>query len=870
MELVYSWLKEYVELDQPLTAPTVTSAGGLPSSGVSAHSPSNALPSIGNALTMLGMEVEDVRLVGLAEPAEHHGITFHGLEWARDKFVVARVDEVMPHPNADRLVLCRLNDGKEEFIVLTGAPNLYDYKGKGPLAQPLKVAYAREGARLYDGHQPGQELTTLKRMTIRGVESFSMICSEKELGISEEHEGVMILDQDAPEGTPLADYMGDAVFSLAIMPNMIHCSSVIGIARELAAYFNLPFKSPTSLEGGQGGVDIEGRVKIEIRDPQLNPRFVAGMLTGAKARPSPYKVQYRLRLAGMRPINSTVDATNYVMLETGQPLHAFDYDVLVKRAGGKAPTIITRTAEPGEKLTTLDGVAHELDDFTELVCDTQGALSIAGVMGGLESEVTDQTENILLEGANWNFINIRKTIQSQKMHSEAGYRFARNVHPALAELGVRLCLRRMAEWSGGQIADGLIDEYPLPYHDPVVTLSEADVERLLGIHLPAEEIAALLTRLEYECTVNGDSVAAKAPSYRTDVAEGVVGQADAIEDVARLYGYDKIPGARLSDELPPQRGNFSEERDRALQDLLAAMGLQEVVSYRLTSPEAEARLYPKGQAPQGLAYVEMQNPIAEERRVMRRSVLASALEALERNIRHEERIALFEVGPAFHPRDGQLLPDEPQKLALALSGRRHPSAWDAQNGGLLDYFDLKGLVEALLGALHIKDAHFEAAEHPSFHPGKCARLMVGEEEIGWLGELHPLVKENYDFLAPAVLATELDADTLYRLAEKRFESAPVPAYPPVIEDLAMIVADEMPAAQVRETILKAGGFILKDAELFDIFRGEQVGTGSKSLAYRLTWQAPNRTLNDKEVGKMRERVILTLEKELKARIRKAE
>jgi phenylalanyl-tRNA synthetase beta chain len=491
-------------------------------------------------------------------------------------------------------------------------------------------------------------------------------------------------------------------------------------------------------------------------------------------------------------------------------------------------------------------------------------------MGGLESEVTGKTKNILLEGANWNFINVRKTIQSQRMHSEAGYRFARNVHPALAELGVRLCLKRMAEWSGGQIADGLIDEYPLPYPDPVVTLSDVDVERLLGIRLTAKEIAELLTRLEYVCTIKGDTVTAKAPPYRTDVAEGIVGQADAIEDIARLYGYDKIPGARLADELPPQRGNPAEERDRALQDLLTDMGLQEIVSYRLTNPEAEARLLPKGSQSEPLAYVEMQNPIAEERRVMRRSVLAGVLEALERNIRHHERIALFEIGPVFIPVDGQLLPDEPQRLVLAMSGRRHAASWDAKNPQMMDIFDLKGVVEALLEALHVQGARFESAEHPSYHPGKCARLVAGETEIGYLGELHPLVKENYDFLSSPVLAAELDADALYRLAQKRFEAAPVPAYPPVIEDLAMIVAEEMPAAQVRETILKAGGFILKDAELFDIFRGEQVGAGSKSLAYRLTWQAPNRTLNDKEVGKMRERVMQTLEKELKAKVRKAE
>ena len=844
MELIYSWLKEYVDIDVPLT-------------------------ELGNALTMLGMEVEDVRLVGIPEPDDRAGITFHGMEWDRKKIVVARVDEVMAHPNADKLVLCRLFDGNEEFTVLTGAPNLYEYKGKGLLAEPLKVAYAREGSRLYDGHKPGKEMMTLKRMTIRGVDSFSMICSEKELGISEEHEGVMLLDSDTPEGTPLADYMGDAVFSLAIMPNMIHCSSVIGIAREVAAYFNKLLLLPDA-NLPQTGNSIEGKAKIEIKDSELNPRFVIGLVGDAKAQPSPYWVQYRLRLAGIRPINSIVDATNYVMLETGQPLHAFDYDVLVKRAGSNAPTIITRTAEKGEKLTTLDGVEHQLEDFTELVCDTAGALSIAGVMGGLESEVTDKTENILLEGASWNFINIRKTVVSQRMHSEAAYRFARNVHPALAELGVRLCLKRMAEWSGGQIADGLIDAYPKPYQDPTVTLGEDDVDRLLGIRLSAKDIAELLERLEYTCEVIGDNVHAKAPPYRTDVSEGIIGQADAIEDVARLYGYDKIPSARMGDDLPPQRGNYAEERDRFFQDLLSGLGLQEVVSYHLTSPEAEMRVFPAGERPETPGYVELQNPIAEERRVMRHSVLASVLEALERNIRLSERLALFEVGPAFIPVKGQLLPDEPQRLAIAMNGRRYPAAWDQQNGELMDYFDLKGVVETLLKALHINDYRFETAQHPTFHPGKCALLLSGEVEIGYLGELHPLVKENYGFLTPAVLAADLDMDKLFKLAENRFESAPVPIYPPVIEDLAIIVSDEMPAAQVAETILQSGGFLLKEAELFDIFRGEQVGKGNKSLAYRLTWQAPNRTLNDKEVGKMRERVIQALERNLKAKVRKAE
>jgi phenylalanyl-tRNA synthetase beta chain len=395
--------------------------------------------------------------------------------------VVAQIDEVMPHPNADRLVLCRLNDGAQEIIVLTGAPNLYPYKGLGVLPRPLKVAYAMEGARIYDGHQPGQVLTTLKRAKIRGVESFSMVCSEKELGISDEHEGVIILDEDAPAGMPLVDYMGDAVFEISITPNQTRNACMLGVARELAAVTGKTLRKPAPMLAADGP-SIVGQAAIQITNPELNPRFVLALARNVTPRPSPYLVQRRLRLAGMRPINSIVDATNYIMLEIGEPLHAFDYDVMVERAGGKPPTIITRQARPGERLMTLDGVDRPLDSFTELVTDTAGALSIAGVMGGAESEVTEKTHNVLLEGAAWNFINIRRTVAAQKLQSEAGYRFSRGVHPALAEYGVQICIDRMAGWSGGLVAAGLIDEYPLVQVDPQVDIDRKST-RLNSSHL---------------------------------------------------------------------------------------------------------------------------------------------------------------------------------------------------------------------------------------------------------------------------------------------------------------------------------------------------------------------------------------------------
>ncbi|MCC6148299.1 MAG: phenylalanine--tRNA ligase subunit beta [Anaerolineaceae bacterium] len=838
MKVPLSWLKDYVEIELPL-------------------------PQLARLLTMAGLEVEEIRLVGLPAPSqEQHEFNFNGLSWDPEKIIVARIDEVMPHPNADRLVLCRLNDGAQEFVVLTGAPNLYPYKEQGALEKPLKVAYAREGARIYDGHQPGQVLTTLKHTKIRGIESFSMVCSEKELGISEEHEGIIVLDENAPTGTALADYMGDAVFEISILPNMIRNACMIGVAREIAALTGKPLRKPERTIQ-PAAPSIAGQVSIEILEPALNPRFVLGLIRGAASQPSPYWVQRRLRLAGMRPINSIVDATNYVMLELGEPLHAFDYDVLVERTGGNTPTIITRTARPGEKLTTLDNVERKLDDFTVLVCDTAGALSIAGVMGGLESEITEKSRNILLEGASWNFINVRRTVASQRLNSEAAYRFSRNIHPELAKEGVLLGLERIACWSGGKIAEGLIDAYPQPADDPVITITEADVKRHLGIELWAAEIAALLEKLEFTCRVDGDTVHAKTPPHRTDIGEGMTGQADLIEEIARLYGYDSIPDTRLSVELPPQRGNPVQEMEERLRDILAGSGLQEIVTYRLTSPEREARLLAAPDTP----YIRLQNPIAADRNVMRRSLLASALEVLERNIRLRERLAFFEIGPVFLPRPDQALPAEPHRLSVVMTGKTKAAAWDRPAGASMDFFDLKGVIEALLETLHIENIRFEPITHPYYHPGKCAQVLAGGITLGVIGELHPLVKARYDLGALPVVTGELEVGALLTLTPDRHNTHTVAIFPPVLEDIAVIVAEEIPAEQIVATLFAGGGKLLSAVHLFDIYRGAQVGDGKKSMAYSLTYQASDHTLNDKEAAQIRQRIIHRLEQDLGASIR---
>ena len=843
MKAPLSWIKDYIDLDDL------------------------DIEQIAHYLTMIGLEVEGIRLVGLPKPeAERHEFNYEGISWDREKFVVAEVLEVLPHPNADRLVLCRLNDGSQELTILTGAPNLYPYKGQGPLAQPLKVAYAREGAILYDGHQPGQVLTKLKRAVIRGVESFSMICSEKELGISDEHEGVIILDADAPVGTPLVDYMGDAVFDISILPNMVRDASMIGIARELAAVTRRELHLPEGIPLPQGDA-LSKRVSLEVRNPELNPRFMLGMVENVQAQPSPYWVQRRLNLAGMRPIDALVDATNYTMLETGEPLHAFDYELLCKRAGGNPPSIITRTAKQGEMLTLLDGTTQPLDESMEVVADSIGPLSLAGIMGGMDSGISAQTQHVLLEAASWNFINIRQTLSKLKIPSEAGWRFSRGVHPALAEQALRLCLQRLLAWGGGKLVDGVLDAYPLPPQDPVVTLTEEEIISRLGAEISLEEAANILTRLGFTCTLQNGLLTAKTPPIRLDIGEGLIGKASLMEEIARIYGYERIPSKRLAVELPAPVFDTKLETEERIRDILVSLGLQDTVAYRQTSPQREARILPNQALDPDLAYVRIKNPISPDRTVMRRSGLATMLELLEYNSKFRPSLALFEIGPVFLPVEGQLLPREALRLTVGMAGLREMPTWQTKTVEKRDFFDLKGLLEALLRGLHLPEVSFQPAEHPTFHPGKCAQVLSGEQVLGVFGELHPMVQEHYEFEALPVLAAELDADLLVALSRVEFEHQPLSNYPAMVEDIAVIVPEEVSAAALEAAIRQAGGKLLVNVRLFDVYRGEKLGLGKKSMAYQLTYQAFDRTLTDKDAATIRNRIVRALEREFGAVLR---
>lgn len=843
MRVPLSWLREYVDIDM-------------------------TPEELAEKLTLAGLEVKEIDYVGIPG-----GRDPDRLVWDPAKIVIGQILAVKPHPDADRLVLADVNYGAEAIeTVVTGAPNLFPYLGQGDLeAQNLFSPFAMEGAVLYDGHKEGQVKMTLKGRKLRGIYNRSMLCSEKELGLSEEHEGIMILEGNYTPGAPLADVLGDAVLDVDVIPNIARCASILGVAREVAALTDQAVRPP-SYEVVMEGPPVAGQVEITIENPELNPRFVGMVIRGVSQKPSPQWMQRRLRLAGQRPINVVVDISNYVMLEMGQPNHTFDYDFLRARADHYDPDgpihIVTRLPQDSEKLTTLDGNTHTLEPYNILVTDPAGSLSLGGIMGGLESEIDDETTNVLLEAAAWNYINIRRSTHALRIASEAGFRFSRGVHPSQALLGAKRAAELLRRLAGGTVASGIVDAYPNPPKPVTVALNPEEVRRIGGIKLSAEEIADILRRLDFEVTTQSGVLQVIAPDHRLDIE----GSHDLIEEICRIYGYDRIPTTVMDDVLPAQRGNRPLEQEEHIKDLLVQLGLQEIITYRLTTAERESRLLPRNAnlPPDDRPYVSLANPISTDRVSMRHSLLASVLEIVADNSRYRDQIGLFELGQIYLASEEGDLPDELGRLVIVMSGPREPEHWtdEREAGPSLDFFDLKGLVEALLDGLHVTGLQATTASHPSWRPGRTARLLLGETQLGFLGELHPLVVEAFDIRADSpVLAAELDLDLLKTQIPERHAVSPVPVFPPVAEDLALVVDSAISAGEVAEAIKQAGGFLLKKVALFDVYEGSQIPAGKKSLAYHLTYQAPDKTLTDREVSRQRQRILKQLEKQLGAKLR---
>jgi len=881
MKAVWSWLKDYVDLE------------GVP------------VEDLAERWTLAGLEVD--------------GIDRIGGWWDRERLLVGAVTRVEPHPDADRLVLAWVDYGAgAPHRVVTGAPNLLHLRGKGDLPRPLKVVFAREGCELFDGHADGWRKITLKGKPVRGIMSDAMVCSEKEIGLSEEHEGILILDDDAPIGAPLVDVLGDAVIDLDLTANYAYAANMVGLARETAALLDRPFAEPIP-ELPSGPADARDYVSVDITDPDLCARYTARIIRDIAVGPSPDWLQRRLTRAGMRPINNVVDITNYTMLEWGEPLHAFDYDRLAERAraaGGGEPVITVRTARPGERLVTLDGQDRALDPDMLLITDAAGPIAIAGVMGGLDTEVTDATTTVLLEGATFDFTSVRRTSGRLKLPSESSWRFGRDVPPHLADTGSARAAGLLAELAGGTLVGGLVDVYARVPDLLEIPLPLEEIERQLGVAIPRDEVEAILRRLEFRVTwedepagedgeVDGDGQlgvggagAESSGLYWVEPPPHRVDQtitADVIEEIARVWGYDRLPATRMADPLPAQADNAAWRLEEAARDALAGAGLQEIIPYRLVAPTHEARLVAgmadaadaadaldeadatpgtAAERPAADGYVVLANPVSPERAALRRSILTGLLDAAHANLRHADGAALFEVGATYHaePTADDGLPRETRRVGLLLVGPTLARTWREPAGRPRDFYDAKGAVEVLLARLGVPNVAWSPATgpsaHPSLHPGRAAVVRsAGGAVLGHVGELHPLVAERWHLAEHAVAVADLDLDALAAAGGVVPPFAAFSHYPPVARDLAVVVDEDVPVGHVESVIRVAGGPLLVGCALFDVYRGPQAGEGKKSLAFALSFQSPGKTLEGKSVDGLREKIVRALGREVRGEVR---
>ena len=784
-------------------------------------------------LAMTGTEVERVTTIGPS---------------SGDGFVVGSVLSREQHPDADRLSVCVVDTGGEDGprTIVCGAPNV---------EAGQTVAVALPGARM-----PGGE--KLRKAKLRGVASEGMILSATELELGEEADGILVLDDGAAPGTPLAEVLpvAEPVLELEVTPNRVDCLGVYGVAREVHAVTAAPLGpepwTEDAVAAGEG--DVADRASVTVQVPDLCPRFTARVFDQVTIGPSPSWLQARLTAAGQRPINNVVDITNYVMLLTAQPLHAFDLD----RVPNGALTI--RTAEEGETITTLDGEERPLDAETVLVCDENGPSGIAGIMGGQVSEVSEGTTSVLLEAANWNGTNVLRTSRMLGLRAEASSRVEKQLHPDLCMRAQRVASRLLVDLCGATLVPGTIDVAAEPPPSPELVLRGSRVSALLGIEIAQSDQAAYLERLGFGVSVEGDDLRVTVPPDRH---HDVTREVDLVEEVARVHGLDE----HLPSTLPAvgQRGGLSREQRlrRRVEDTMRDLGFDEVVGWSFTDPGEPGRLRIPPDDGRATA-IELANPLSEDQSAMRTTVLGSLLDAARTNLsRGADAVALFESGRVYlsgpplreegAPVDalaGDFAGEraapfhEPHRIASLAVGSLTPASWRG-SGEPADFFALKGVLEALASALGAPLA-FEPKGEPFLHPGRSARVEVAGEAAGWIGEVHPLVCRHWDIEAAS--GFEVDLAALVGAAsagEEVYED--VTSFPAVYQDLAVVLPADAPSAAVRGAVLEAGGELLRSAEVFDLYEGEQLGEGRKSLALRLEFRAPDRTLTDDEVGGLR-------------------
>ena len=771
-------------------------------------------------LTMVGLEVDSVT---------------DRFAWLRE-VRVGRVTEVERHPDADRLSLCAVDAGDRRFRVVCGAPNVR-VGMRAPLAPP--------GTRFPDGR-------LLERGVIRGEASEGMLCSAAELELGADASGLLELDPELPAGMPLNEALNlsDPVLEIELTPNRPDCLSVAGVAREVAAFEGKRIRLPEiSLPPGRGS--IFERTSVTIEAPDHCPRYAARMLENIVVKPSPDWLQDRLRSVGLRPINNLVDATNFAMMETGQPLHAFDFDRL---AGGR---IVVRTAAEGESFVTLDGKTRTLDGDMLMICDGERPVAVGGVMGGLDSEIGDRTRTVLIESAYFDPVGIRRTAKRLGLSTDASHRFERGVDPEGTLRALDRAAALMVELGGGVLLEGTIDERPRRVENRPLILGVEATNRRLGARFDREEIAEHLRSIEFEVVPDADPdrLTVTPPSFRVDVGR----PEDLMEEVARRWGYDRIPTTfpSLPAEAVPPAPRVA-LRDR-LRDRMAGFGFAEAINYSFIDPAAADRLR-IGPGDPRRRQLPILNPISEEMAVMRTTLLPGLLDAARRNLAHGNRdLRLFEVGKVFFANGSDRLPDEAERVAALWTGVRAVPGWHTPETPC-DFFDLKGIAEGLLEALGVSEIRFGSVPDPDCdltRPGHTATVRAGAEEIGRIGEVHPAVRDAFD-LAQPVFVFELDLERIAARASDAPRMAPLPRFPAVFRDVTLIVDRSVEAADVLDRVRTGGEALVEDVRLFDVYAGDRVPVGRKSISLRIVYRSSEETLTDAAVSPAHERLSAML------------
>ncbi|HYV16240.1 MAG TPA: phenylalanine--tRNA ligase subunit beta [Conexibacter sp.] len=793
--------------------------------------PELSAAALAERLALTGTEVERV---------SHHGVPTTGSAGgAPDGFVIGHVLSVEPHPDADRLRVCSVDLGEgEPAQIVCGAPNV---------AAGQTVAVARPGAVMPDG-------TKLRKAKLRGVESAGMILAEDEIGVGVQHGGIMELDAGPAPGTPLIDVLpiSTDVLELEITPNRPDCLGVYGVAREVHAATGAPLRPapwaddpiPPAPAGAPEGI------AVDVETDRCK-RFTARVFEDVTIGPSPYWLKARLMAAGQRPISNVVDITNYVMLLSGQPMHAFDLD---RVAGGR---LVVRDGRPGDELETLDGETRALDPDMVVICDADGPTSLAGVMGGARSEVQEGTTRVLMEAATWDGPNIQRTSTRLGLRSEASGRFEKGLAPEQALDAQAVATRLMVELCGARVLEGTLDKRHKATIPPIVIrLRDARVSGLLGAPIERSRSAEILSALDFGVAEADDGLDVTVPPFRRN---DVTREADLIEEVARIDGVDKLPAT-----LPARRSAVGalapgQRLRRVAADTLAATGLHEIVGWSWSAPELADRLRLGGDDPRRAA-IAVENPMSAEHGLMRTTLLGSLLDVARRNVAHgTPDVAIFETGAVYlrnRTPPTQPLPHEPHHMAALLTGALRPVSWRESAPPVADFFAAKGVLAALLVALRVDWAVIDGSE-PFLHPGRAASVVVDDAPVGWLGEIHPSVATEWEIDA-AVAGFELDLDAVLAAVPGPVRYEDYTSFPEVRQDLAVVVPQAVAAGELVRVVRKAGGSLLAAADVFDVYRGAQVGEDEVSLALRLAFRSPERTLTDDEVAERRAAIEVAL------------